>query len=335
MKTAFITGITGQDGAYLAKLLLDKGYKVLGGVRRSASQEFFRLHYLDIYDRVTLINLEMQDGNNIARIFKNNTIDEFYNLAAHSFVGSSWDNPTYVAEVNAIAVSYILDAIRTYSPTTRFYQASTSEMYGKVRETPQSELTPFYPRSPYGVAKSFAHYLTVNYRESYNLHTSCGILFNHESPLRGNEFVTKKIVRNLVQQANREPVVLELGNLYAERDWGYAADYVEGMWRMLQQPQGDDYVLATGKTTTIKQFVEYVASTLNMPLTWSDSGLNEIATSRGRLVLRINPEFYRPAEVDLLLGDPTKAQQKLGWSATETVESLAKIMVDAELKMRL
>ena len=328
MKTAFITGITGQDGAYLAKLLLDKGYKVIGGVRRTASQDFYRLHYLGIFDKVSLVTFDLVDLNNIVRTLRENPVDEFYNLAAHSFVGTSWDNPVYVSDVNAIGVARILDTLYTYKPDTKFYQASTSEMFGKVQETPQKETTNFYPRSPYGVAKSFAHYLTTNYRESYGMHTSCGILFNHESPLRGLEFVTRKITNTLAKIAYGQDTVLHLGNLNAKRDWGYAGDYVDGMWRMLQHTTGDNYVLASGKTISVRDFVQASAESLNIELEWSGTDLEEVAIDKltGKVVVRVDPKFFRPAEVELLLGDYSKANKILGWLPTMPTYDLAALM---------
>lgn len=328
MKTAFITGITGQDGAYLAKLLLDKGYKVIGGVRRTASQDFYRLHYLGIYDKVTLVTFDLLDINNIVRTLRDYPVDEFYNLAAHSFVGSSWDNPIYVSDVNGMGVARLLDTLYTYKPDTKFYQASTSEMFGKVQETPQKETTNLYPRSPYGVAKTYAHYLTTNYRESYNMHTSCGILFNHESPLRGLEFVTRKITATLAKIAHGYDTVLHLGNLDAKRDWGYAGDYVEGMWRMLQHSTGDTYVLASGKTISVREFVQLAAESLNINLEWSGEGVEEIAINKlnNKLAIKVDPTFFRPAEVNILLGDYTKAKDILSWSPSMPTAELAHIM---------
>lgn len=328
MKTAFITGITGQDGAYLAKLLLDKGYKVIGGVRRTASQEFYRLHYLDIYNDINLVTFDLLDINNIVRTLRDNPVDEFYNLAAHSFVGDSWNNPIYVSDVNAIGVARLLDTLHTYKPDTKFYQASTSEMFGKVQQVPQTETTNFYPRSPYGVSKAYAHYLTTNYRESYNMHASCGILFNHESPLRGLEFVTRKITHTLAKIACGYSAILSIGNIEAKRDWGYAADYVEGMWRMLQHSHGDTYVLSSGKTTSVRDFIMASAESLDLQLEWQGEGLQEVAINKrtGDVAININPKFFRPAEVDILLGDASKAKNILGWAATMSVTDLAALM---------
>jgi GDPmannose 4,6-dehydratase len=332
LKRALITGVTGQDGAYLSKLLVEKGYEVVGGMRRNSHIETVRLDRFGITSKIKLIDLELAETNNINRVIRDGQFDELYNLAAHSFVGSSWDQPVYAGDVNGLAVARLLDAIRTFSPQTRFYQASTSEMFGLVQAVPQSETTRFYPRSPYGVAKTYAHYITVNYRESFGLHASSGILFNHESPLRGNEFVTRKITLGLAALAKGGTDAVELGNLDAKRDWGFAGDYVEGMWLMLQQDKADDYVLATGVTTTIRDFVDYAAQALGMELEWSGKELSEQAVDRksGKTVIRVNPKFYRPAEVDLLLGDATKARTRLGWKPKVGIRQLAEMMAKAD-----
>jgi GDPmannose 4,6-dehydratase len=332
MKKAFITGITGQDGAYLAKLLLEQGYEVIGGVRRNASQEFYRLNYLNILDKVSLVDFDLLDINNIVRTIRDNPVDEFYNLAAHSFVGSSWNNPTYVSDVNALGVSRILDTLKTYKSDTKFYQASTSEMFGKVQEVPQKETTKLYPRSPYGVSKCYSHFLTVNYRESFNMHASSGILFNHESPLRGLEFVTRKITHNLAKIALGLDTPLELGNINCLRDWGYAVDYVRGMWLMLQQDQADDYVLSTGKTITIKEFIQSCLETLDLSVEWVGEGLDEVAidTKTNKTLIKINSKFYRPAEVEILQGDSSKANSVLNWHPTVSSLELAHIMAVAD-----
>lgn len=332
MKKAFVTGITGQDGAYLAKLLIDKGYEVHGGVRRISHPVTGRLEKLGVHDKVKLHDFDLAEINNINRLIRDIQPDEFYNLAAQSFVGSSWDQPIYAADVNGLGVVRILDSIRTFAPETRFYQASTSEMFGLVQDVPQSEVTRLYPRSPYGVAKVYGHYITVNYRESFGLHASSGILFNHESPLRGKEFVTRKITMALARIARGADELLELGNMEAQRDWGFAGDYVEGMWRMLQQDTADDYVLATGKTTKIRDFVDFAARTLDMDLEWAGEGVSETAHDRktGRQVVGINEAFYRPAEVDLLIGDATKAKTSLGWEATVQVQGLAEMMAKSD-----
>ena len=332
MKKAFITGITGQDGAYLAQLLLEKGYDVHGGVRRISQPELTRLEQLGIANDVTLHEFDLSEANNIFRTINKVQADEFYNLAAQSFVGASWDLPVYTADVDGMAVVRILDTLRTLTPEARFYQASTSEMFGLVQEVPQSETTRLYPRSPYGVAKVYGHYITMNYRESFDMHASSGILFNHESPLRGKEFVTRKITLGLARLAHGDDAPIELGNMDAKRDWGFAGDYVEGMWRMLQQDVADDYVLATGVTTTIRDFFTFAAEALGMDLSWEGEGENETATDRktGKQVMRVNPKFYRPAEVDLLIGDASKAHKKLGWKATGDIRHLAEMMAKSD-----
>ena len=332
MKTAFITGITGQDGAYLAKLLLEKGYEVHGGVRRISQPETVRLELLGIADQVTLHEFDLTEQNNIFRTIQAVEMDEFYNLAAQSFVGASWDLPVYTADADAMGVVRILDTLRTLRPEARFYQASTSEMFGLVQEVPQKETTRLYPRSPYGVAKVYGHYITMNYRESFGLHASSGILFNHESPLRGKEFVTRKITLGLAQLARGGEAPVELGNMDAQRDWGFAGDYVEGMWRMLQQDVADDYVLATGVTTTIRDFFTYAAEELGMDLEWTGEAENETATDRktGKLVMKVNPKFYRPAEVELLIGDASKARTQLGWEPKVDIRSLASMMAKSD-----
>lgn len=332
MKKALITGVAGQDGAYLSKLLLSKGYHVTGTIRRNSLDELERLRLIGVADDIEVITVELGDSNSITRIIRNGHYDEVYNLAAQSFVASSWDQPIYTSDVNAMGVVRLLDAIRTYCPETRFYQASTSEMFGRVRDVPQSEMTAFHPRSPYGVAKTFGHYMTMNYRESFGMHGSSGILFNHESPLRGPEFVTRKVTLGLAQIATGKNQVIELGNMDAKRDWGFAGDYVDGMWRMLQQDTADDYVLATGVTTTIRDFVSFAANALDMELEWDGEAENETARNRktGQQVIGINPKFYRPAEVDLLIGDPSKAKKMLGWKAQTKIEDLATMMAKSD-----
>ncbi|MGB3245297.1 MAG: GDP-mannose 4,6-dehydratase [Sulfitobacter sp.] len=332
MKKAFITGITGQDGAYLAKLLLEKGYEVHGGVRRISHPELPRLEKLGVSADIQLHEFDLSDPYNIIRAVNTVKPDEFYNLAAQSFVGASWDLPIYTADVDGMGVVRILDALRTSSPETRFYQASTSEMFGLVQEVPQSETTRLYPRSPYGVAKVYGHYITMNYRESFGMHASSGILFNHESPLRGKEFVTRKITLGLAALAHGGDKAIELGNMDAKRDWGFAGDYVEGMWRMVQQDTADDYVLATGVTTTIRDFFTFAGETLGMDLEWSGTGEGETATDRktGKLVMKVNPKFYRPAEVELLIGDPGKAKKNLGWEPKVKVRELAEMMAKSD-----
>jgi GDPmannose 4,6-dehydratase len=330
---AIITGIGGQDGAYLAKHLLEIGYEVIGIARRSSVNNLLRLDVLDIKSKVEVLYADLEESLTIQKIVKEHKPSEFYNLAAQSFVEDSFRNPMYTSSVNAIAVLNILEAILEYSPNTKFYQASTSEMYGKIKENPQSEQTPFHPRSPYGVAKLYAHFATVNYRESYNMHASSGILFNHESPLRGENFVTKKIIKGLINyQQNGQRI--ELGNLDAKRDWGFAGDYVEAMHLMLQQKQPDDYVIATGKTHSIRYFAETAASILGINLTWSGEGMNEMAIDKetSKPFITINPKYFRPAEVDILMGNPKKAEDNLGWKPKTTLEELIAMMLEFQQK---
>lgn len=332
MKKALITGVSGQDGAYLAKFLIDKGYKITGALRRNSHPETLRLQRLGIDRAIDYVDFDLTEINNINRLIRGEAFDEIYNLAAQSFVGSSWEQPIYTGDVNALGVVRLLEAIRTYSPKSRFYQASTSEMFGHVRSVPQNELTPFYPRSPYGVAKAYGHYITVNYRESFALHASSGILFNHESPLRGTEFVTRKITMGLARYAHGDPAPLQLGNLNARRDWGFAGDYVEGMWLMLQQEKGDDYVLATGITVSVRDFVQHAADALDIKLEWTGADETEKALDarNGRVVVEVNPRFYRPAEVELLQGDAAKARATLGWQPKVAIEDLAAMMARAD-----
>jgi GDPmannose 4,6-dehydratase len=331
---ALITGITGQDGAYLTKLLLEKDYEVYGTYRRSASTNLWRLEELGVQNDIKLVSFDLLEYSNIRRVIEKVQPTEFFNLAAQSFVATSFEQPLYTADVDGLGVTRILESIRDVNPQIRFYQASTSEMFGLVQETPQSEKTPFYPRSPYGVAKLYAHWMTVNYRESYGMHASSGILFNHESPLRGQEFVTRKITASLARIKHGLQNSLELGNMDALRDWGFAGDYVEGMWRMLQQPTPDDYVLATGVTTKVRDFVQAAATAAGFQLEWQGEGVNEVGIDvpTGKTVVKVNPEFYRPAEVELLLGDPGKAQAQLGWTPKTTLEGLVQMMVEADLE---
>ncbi|MEZ5969457.1 MAG: GDP-mannose 4,6-dehydratase [Hyphomonas sp.] len=333
-KRALITGITGQDGAYLSKLLLEKGYEVHGGVRRIGVISTGRLDELDVTDSLTLHDFELLEESNIRRVLEKIAPDEVYNLAAQSFVAVSFEQPIYTSNADALGVARMLECIRSLGGKSRFYQASTSEMFGKVQAIPQSEATPFYPRSPYGVAKLFGHWSTVNYRESFDMYACSGILFNHESPLRGKEFVTRKITLAFARIAAGQQDVLELGNLDAKRDWGYAADYVEGMWRMLQQEEADDYVLATGETHSIRSFVEAAGRYFGWEFDWKGEGANEIGIERksGRTLVRVNPAFYRPAEVDLLIGDPAKAENKLGWKRSVDLSGLVELMCDADMK---
>ena len=334
-KTAIITGITGQDGGYLAKLLLEKGYKVYGCYRRGSTDTFAKLKEHGILDDIEMLEFDLLEFSNIVRLFKKYQPDEFYNLAAQSFVGLSFNEPIYTSQVDGMGVLYLLEAIREFSPKTRFYQASTSEMFGLVQETPQTENTPFYPRSPYGVAKLFAHWMVVNYRESFGLHLNSGILFNHESPMRGKEFVTRKITAhfaNFVTGNTKLP--LELGNLNAKRDWGYAGDYVKMMWLMLQQDKPDTYVIATGETHSIREFVEEAGHLCGFDIEWQGKNENEKGIDRktGNILVEVNPKFYRPAEVELLIGNSQKAHEKLGWKPTVDFKSLCKMMLDKDIQ---
>lgn len=335
-KTAIITGVTGQDGAYLTELLLAKGYKVYGTYRRTSSVNFWRIEELGIQDHpnLHLVEYDLTDlGASIALVQKVQP-DEIYNLAAQSFVGVSFDQPTTTAQITGIGALNLLEAIRLVNPKIRFYQASTSEMFGKVQAIPQKEDTPFYPRSPYGVAKLYAHWMTINYRESYDIFGCSGILFNHESPLRGREFVTRKITDSVAKIKLGKLDCMELGNLDAKRDWGFAKEYIEGMWRMLQVDTPDTYVLATNRTETVRDFVEMAFKGAGIQVEFKGSAEDETAvdTSTGRAVMRINPKFYRPAEVELLIGDPAHAKAKLGWEPKTTLEQLCQMMVEADLR---
>lgn len=337
MKTAFITGITGQDGAFLSKLLLDKGYKVIGGARRSASGGLWRLDHLGIKDQVEIVDFELTDQENVTTVIKEIKPDELYNLGAMSFVGTSFRQAVSTQHINYLGVLYILEALRLYSPKTRFYQASTSEMFGEVQEIPQTEKTPFHPRSPYGVAKLGAHYMNINYRESYGLHGSNGILFNHESELRGSEFVTKKIVEYVGRYHKDASIVpLELGNIDSKRDWGFSGDYVEMMWMMLQQDEPGDYVAATGEAHSIREFVEKAFAVIDIEIEWKKgkTPTDEVGVDKktGETRVKINPKFFRPAEVELLIGKPTKAKERLGWEPKIKFEELVKRMVEHELR---
>jgi GDPmannose 4,6-dehydratase len=334
-RTALVTGITGQDGAYLSRLLLDKGYRVFGAFRRGASLNLWRLNELGVTEAdIEFIPFELLEYANLRRAIEETAPDEIYNLGAQSFVGISFEQPLFTTDVNALGVTRMLEAIREVNPAIKFYQASTSEMFGKVRAIPQNELTPFYPRSPYAIAKLYAHWTTVNYRESYGFFACSGILFNHESPLRGIEFVTRKITCGLARVREGQQDVVELGNLEAKRDWGFAGDYVEGMWMMLQQSEPDDYVLATGQTTSVRTFCELAAAAFDYDLAWEGEGVNTKGIDRrsGKMIFRVNPKYYRPAEVDILIGDATKARNKLGWSAKTSLPELVQMMVEADLK---
>jgi len=329
MKKAIITGITGQDGSYLAKLLLDKGYKVYGAQRRNTGLKHWRLDELGITDQIEFLDFDLSEPYNIEKTIDKVQPDEFYNLAAQSFVGLSFEQPQVTTITNSLGVLNILEVIRNKYPKTKFYQASTSEMFGKVQETPQTETTRFYPRSPYGVAKVYSHHMTVNYRESYGLFACSGILFNHESPMRGEEFVTRKITKGLVEYTKTGKPI-ELGNLDSQRDWGHAEDYVEAMWLMLQQDEAEDYVIATGRTVSIKDFLTLCLDELN--LAYEFQGNEVIDKHTGTHIIKTNPKFFRPAEVDLLVGDNTKARHKLMWRPKHTLESLVKHMIKEDLK---
>lgn len=336
MKTAIITGITGQDGAYLAEFLLEKGYKVYGTYRRTSSTNFWRIEELGIRNNPNfhLVEYDLTDLGSTIRLLEKAKPDELYNLAAQSFVAVSFDQPITTAKITGLGPVYILEAIRIVDPSIKFYQASTSEMFGEVQEVPQTEKTPFYPRSPYGVAKVYAHWMTINYRESYNIFGASGILFNHESPLRGLEFVTRKITDGLARVKLGKISHIELGNLDAKRDWGYAKDYVECMWLILQAEKPDTYVFATGRTERVRDFVEMTCKALEINITWQGSGVDEIGvdSETGKTIIKINPEFYRPAEVELLIGDATKAKKELGWEASTSLEELCAMMVEADLR---
>ena len=335
-KVALITGITGQDGAYLAQLLLEKEYVVYGTYRRTSSVNFWRIGELGIaqHPNLHLVEFDLTDLSSAMRLLQKIEPVEVYNLAAQSFVGVSFDQPITTGQITGIGAVNLLEAIRIVNPKIRFYQASTSEMFGKVQTVPQIESTPFYPRSPYGVAKLYAHWMTINYRESYDMFASSGILFNHESPLRGQEFVTRKITDTLAKIALGQAEQLELGNVDAQRDWGYAKDYVAGMWKMLQVDRPDTYVLATNRTKTVRDFVSLAANAAGIALAWQGSGLDEMGLDQksGKTIVRINPRFHRPAEVDLLIGDPAKAKLELDWQPSTTLEELCVMMVEADLR---
>jgi GDPmannose 4,6-dehydratase len=340
MKKALITGITGQDGSYLAELLLSKGYQVHGMIRRSSSFNTGRIDhiYRDPHEpdnRLLLHYGDLNDASSINRLLREVRPDEIYNLGAQSHVRVSFDIPEYTAEVDGLGAVRILEGIRETGLNTRFYQASSSELYGKVVETPQRETTPFYPRSPYACAKAYAFYITLNYRESYNMFACNGILFNHESPRRGETFVTRKITRGAARIKLGLQDCLYLGNIEAKRDWGFAGDYVEGMWRMLQADEPDDFVIATGETHSVREFAELVFGRLGMPLSWQGEGVHEkgIDQASGRVVIEIDPRYFRPAEVDLLLGDADKARRVLGWQPGTSFSSLVEMMTDADLDL--
>ena len=333
---AVVTGISGQDGAYLAQFLLNKGYEIYGTYRRTSSVNLWRIEELGINEHpdLHLVEYDLTDLGSSIRLLEATQATEVYNLAAQSFVGASFDQPITTAQITALGALNLLEAIRIFDPKTKFYQASTSEMFGKVQAIPQDENTPFYPRSPYGVAKLYAHWITVNYRESYSIFGCSGILFNHESPLRGREFVTRKITDSVAKIKLGKLDAVELGNLDAQRDWGYAKEYVEGMWLMLQADEPDTYVLATNRTVTVREFVIMAFKAADIQIEWRGSAEDEIGIDArtGKTLVRVNPKFYRPAEVDLLIGNPAKARAKLGWEPKTNLEQLCRMMVEADLR---
>jgi GDPmannose 4,6-dehydratase len=330
---ALITGITGQDGAYLSKLLLDKGYEVYGTFRRTSELHLERLRFLGVDDKVQFVPSELLEFTNIHRAIEHIQPDEIYNLGAQSFVGLSFEVPVFTADVTALGPLRLLEATRAVNDKIKFYQASSSEMFGKVQSTPQNEKTPFYPRSPYAVSKLFAHWMAVNYRESYDMFVCSGILFNHESPLRGLEFVTRKITNSVARIKVGLQKELRIGNLESSRDWGYAREYVEAMYLMLQQDAPDDYVVATGETHTVRDFVESAFEVADTNIVWSGEGISEVGTDKltGQVVVRVDPQFFRPAEVDYLIGDYSKAQRKFGWQPKTSFKDLVRLMVEHDL----
>lgn len=330
---ALITGITGQDGSYLSELLLEKGYEVYGIMRRKSVVDYGNVNH--IRHKLHLIYADMTDAVSLIKAMQISRADEVYNLAAQSFVATSWDTPLGTADIDALGVTNMLEAIRTVKPEARFYQASTSEMFGMVQEIPQKETTPFYPRSPYSVAKLYGHWITKNYRESYGMYACSGILFNHESERRGKEFVTRKITDAVARIKLGRQECLELGNMDAKRDWGHSKDYVYAMWLMLQQEGPDDYVIATNETRTVREFVKAAFAAANIDVTFHNTGLDEVGVDQatGKIVVRVNPKFFRPAEVDLLLGDPSKAEKKLGWKRSVSFDELVTRMVENDLAL--
>jgi GDPmannose 4,6-dehydratase len=334
MKKALITGITGQDGAYLARFLLDKGYAVYGAFRRAAVLNLNGLKYLGVDEKVRYLPLELLEFTNIYRAIEKIQPDEIYNLGSQSFVALSFEEPIFTADVTALGPLRVLEAIRAVKPNTKFYQASSSEMFGKVQAIPQNEKTPFYPRSPYAASKLFAHWMTVDYRESYGIFTCSGILFNHESPLRGLEFITRKVTYGIARIKSRLQDKIILGNLNSKRDWGYAPEYVEAMWLMLQQDKPDDYVIASGETRSVREFVELACNTAGFDIVWEGKGVKErgIDKKTGKTLVEVSSEFFRPAEVDILMGDYAKAKEKLGWQPRTKFQDLVSIMVEADVK---
>lgn len=333
MKKALITGVNGQDGSYLAELLLEKGYEVYGIMRRKSVVDYGNVEH--IKDKIKFIYADMTDIISLTNAMRISQADEVYNLAAQSFVGTSWEQPVATAEIDAVGVTNMLEAIRIVKPEARFYQAATSEMFGLVQEIPQKETTPFYPRSPYGVAKVYGFWITKNYRESYDMYACSGILFNHESERRGKEFVTRKITDAVARIKQGVQDYLELGNMDAKRDWGHARDYVEGMWRMLQQDKPDDYVIATNETRTVREFVEVAFECVDMHIEWQGEGVDEIGIDKatGKTIVKINPQFFRPAEVEILLGDPAKAEKALGWERKTSFKQLVEAMVKNDMQL--
>ncbi len=333
MKNALITGINGQDGSYLAELLLEKGYNVYGIMRRKSVVDYGNVEH--IKDKIKFIYADMTDVVSLVNAMKVSDADEVYNLAAQSFVATSWEQPLATAQIDALGVTNMLEAIRMVKPSCKFYQASTSEMFGLVQEIPQKETTPFYPRSPYGVAKVYGHWITKNYRESYDMFACSGILFNHESERRGKEFVTRKITDAVARIKLGVQDHVELGNLSSKRDWGHSKDYVYAMWLMLQQDTADDYVVATGETRTVREFVETAFAKAGIEVEFSGEGMNEIGTDKatGKVVVKVNPDFFRPAEVDILIGDPTKADTVLGWERKIKFDELVERMVKNDLEL--
>lgn len=333
MKKALITGINGQDGSYLAELLLEKGYEVYGLMRRKSVVDYGNVEH--IKDKINFIYGDMTDIVSLINAMKVSNADEVYNLAAQSFVGTSWEQPIATADIDAVGVTNLLEAIRIVKPEARFYQASTSEMFGLVQEIPQKETTPFYPRSPYGVAKLYGHWITKNYRESYNIYACSGILFNHESERRGKEFVTRKITDAVARIKHGVQEVLELGNMDSKRDWGHSKDYVRAMWLMLQQDKADDYVVATNETRTVREFVETAFAAVDINIKWQGHGVEEVGIddATGKVIVRINPKFFRPAEVDILIGDPTKAETDLGWEREIPFKDLVTRMIKNDMML--
>lgn len=333
MKRALITGVTGQDGSYLAELLLEKGYEVYGIMRRKSVVDYGNVDH--IKDKIHFIYADMTDPVSLISAMKISQADEVYNLAAQSFVATSWDTPLGTADIDALGVTNMLEAIRTVKPEARFYQASTSEMFGKVQAIPQCETTPFYPRSPYGVAKLYGHWITKNYRESYGMYACSGILFNHESERRGKEFVTRKITDAVARIKQGVQDCVELGNMDAKRDWGHSKDYVKAMWLMLQQDEADDYVIATNETRTVREFVDIAFKHVDMNIVWEGEGVNEVGKDKatGKMVVKVNPQFFRPAEVELLIGNPEKAEKALGWKREISFAELVERMVKNDMEL--